>query len=132
MGRGPPSADVFKANSSGETPAYARTGRRRGSPRTRRARLVDLGHRSPSRARPRDGARLPCRRADARRPEAGRPDPLEPFVSYLAARFADDPHLWLTALFDEVVRLGYRRSYPSFARGVRRAGLRPTASRAAA
>lgn len=53
------------------------------------------------------------------------PDPLEPFVSYLVARFADDPHLWLTALFDEVVRLGYSRSYPSFARAVRRAGLRP-------
>jgi transposase len=53
------------------------------------------------------------------------PDPLEPFVAYLAARFADDPHLWLTALFDEVVRLGYPRSYPSFARGVRRLGLRP-------
>ncbi|HSW43215.1 MAG TPA: hypothetical protein VLM76_11960 [Patescibacteria group bacterium] len=53
------------------------------------------------------------------------PDPLEPFAAYLAARFADDPHLWLTALFDEVVRLGYSRSYPSFARGVRRAGLRP-------
>jgi len=46
-------------------------------------------------------------------------------VPYLAARFADDPHLWLTALFDEVVRLGYPRSYPSFARGARRAGLRP-------
>jgi len=53
------------------------------------------------------------------------PDPLEPFVAYLAARFADDPHLWLTALFDEAVRLGYPRSYPSFARGVRRLGLRP-------
>jgi len=53
------------------------------------------------------------------------PDPLEPFVAYLAARFADDPHLWLTALFDEVTRLGYPRSYPSFARGVRRLGLRP-------
>ena len=25
-----------------------------------------------------------------------------PFAPYLAARFADDPHLWLTALFDEV------------------------------
>ena len=30
------------------------------------------------------------------------PDPLEPFAAYLAARFVDDPHLWLTALFDEV------------------------------
>jgi transposase len=57
-----------------------------------------------------------------RRPD---PDPLEPFVGYLAARFVDDPHLWLTALFDEVVPLGYPRSYPSFVRGVRSHGLRP-------
>lgn len=53
------------------------------------------------------------------------PDPLEPFAPYLAARFADDPHLWLSALFDEVVPLGYPRSYPSFVRAVRAAGLRP-------
>ncbi len=53
------------------------------------------------------------------------PDPLEPFAPYLAARFADDPHLWLSALFDEVGRLGYPRSYPSFVRAVRAAGLRP-------
>src|SRR5256712_6982775 len=53
-----------------------------------------------------------------RRP--ARPDPLGPFVAYLAARFLDDPHLWLTALFDEVTALGYPRSYPSFVRGVRR------------
>jgi len=53
------------------------------------------------------------------------PDPLEPFAPYLAARFEDDPHLWLSALFDEVVRLGYARSYPSFVRQVRGAGLRP-------
>ena len=53
------------------------------------------------------------------------PDPLEPFAPYLAARFADDPHLWLTALFDEVAPLGYPRSYPSFVRAVRAAGLRP-------
>ena len=33
-------------------------------------------------------------------------DPLEPFVSYLAARFADDPHIWASALYDEVSRLG--------------------------
>ena len=57
------------------------------------------------------------------------PDPLEPFVAYLAARFADDPHLWLTALFDEVVPLGYPRSYPWFARGVRQHGLRPHCER---
>ncbi len=63
------------------------------------------------------------RQAGVRRRTA--PDPLEPFAPYLAARFGDDPHLWLTALFDEVVRLGYARSYPSFVRQVRRAGLRP-------
>ena len=53
------------------------------------------------------------------------PDPLEPFVVYLRARFVDDPHLWLTALFDEVTALGYSRSYPAFVRAVRRAELRP-------
>ena len=53
------------------------------------------------------------------------PDPLAPFAAYLAARFADDPHLWATALFDEVVPLGYQLSYVSFARQLRLAGLRP-------
>lgn len=53
------------------------------------------------------------------------PHPLEPFVPYLKARFADDPHVWASALFDEVTELGYERSYPSFARQVRLAGLRP-------
>ena len=53
------------------------------------------------------------------------PDPLAPFAAYLAARFAEDPHLWATALFDEVVPLGYELSYPSFARQLRLAGLRP-------
>lgn len=57
------------------------------------------------------------------------PDPLEPFVPYLAARFVDDPHLWLTALFDELVPLGYPRSYPSFVRSVRSHGLRPHCER---
>ena len=36
------------------------------------------------------------------------------FVDYAAARLAEDPHLWATALHDEVVKLGYDRSYPSF------------------
>jgi len=53
------------------------------------------------------------------------PDPLAPFVAYVSARFVDDPHLWATALFDEVVALGYACSYPSFARQLRTAGLRP-------
>jgi len=53
------------------------------------------------------------------------PDPLLPFVGYVKARFVDDPHLWASALFDEVVALGYGCSYPSFARQLRTAGLRP-------
>lgn len=59
----------------------------------------------------------------ARRP--GGPDPLERFSGYVVARFADDPHLWATALFDEVVAMGYDRSYPSFARQLRLGALRP-------
>jgi hypothetical protein len=65
------------------------------------------------------GKRQPGRRA------AARPDPLALFVPYLMARFADDPHLWATALYDEVVPLGYGCSYVSFARQLRLAGLRP-------
>jgi transposase len=53
------------------------------------------------------------------------PDPLTPFTEYVNARFVDDPHLWVSALFDEVVELGYGQSYPSFVRQVRLAGLRP-------
>ena len=34
-------------------------------------------------------------------------------------------NLWATALFDEVVALGYDRSYPTFARQVRQRELRP-------
>jgi transposase len=53
------------------------------------------------------------------------PDPLERFVPYVKARFVDDPHVWSSTLFDEVTELGYDRSYPSFARQLRVAGLRP-------
>jgi transposase len=65
------------------------------------------------------GEREPGRRATAK------PDPMAPFTAYLAARFADDPHLWASALFDEVVPLGYDLSYVSFARQLRLARLRP-------
>lgn len=58
-----------------------------------------------------------------RRP--GRPDALADYRAYVVARFTDDPHLWASALFDEVVGLGYAGSYVSFARQVRLAGLRP-------
>lgn len=66
-----------------------------------------------------NGERTPGRRA---RPA---PDPLEAFTKYLAARFVDDPHVWASALHDEVVRLGYPLSYPSFVRQLRQSGLRP-------
>jgi len=65
---------------------------------------------------------------EGREPGARRrcePDSLERFVPYLRARFVDDPHVWVSALFDEVVELGYPLSYPSFVRQVRGAGLRP-------
>ncbi len=37
------------------------------------------------------------------------PDPLGPFEGYIRARFADDHHLWETALFEEVLALGCER-----------------------
>jgi transposase len=57
--------------------------------------------------------------------QSAQPDPLAPFVIYLQERFADDAHLWATALYDEVLELGYDRSYPTFARQVRQHALRP-------
>ena len=54
-----------------------------------------------------------------------RPDPLAPYAAYVAARFVDDPHIWASALYDEVTPLGYDRSYVTFARQLRLAGLRP-------
>jgi transposase len=48
-----------------------------------------------------------------------------PFAVYLTARFAEDPHVWATTLFDEITDLGFDRSYPTFTRLVRDRGLRP-------
>ena len=53
------------------------------------------------------------------------PDPIERYRQYLAARFADNPHIWASALYDEVKALGYEESYVSFARQIRLAALRP-------
>ncbi|MGA2036552.1 MAG: IS21 family transposase [Acidimicrobiales bacterium] len=53
------------------------------------------------------------------------PDALTPYEAYIRARFDDDRHLWASALYDEVVALGYGRSYPHFVRQVRERGLRP-------
>jgi transposase len=66
-----------------------------------------------------NGARVAGERA------ASSPDAFEPYAAYCAARLSEDPHLWGTSLFDEVVALGYDRSYPSFTRGLRARGLRP-------
>ena len=38
------------------------------------------------------------------------------FVDYCRARLIEDPHLWAMTLFDEVVGLGFDRSYPTFTR----------------
>jgi transposase len=53
------------------------------------------------------------------------PDEFEPFVAYVRARFDEDPHVWATTLFDELVDLGFARSYPSFTRQLRVRQLRP-------
>jgi len=47
------------------------------------------------------------------------------FVDYCRARLVEDPHLWAVTLFDEVVGLGFDRSYPTFTRQLRARGLRP-------
>ena len=52
-------------------------------------------------------------------------DPFDRFEPYTKARLIEDPHVWATALFDEVVALGFDRSYPTFTRQVRQRGLRP-------
>ena len=53
------------------------------------------------------------------------PDPFEAFAAYCAQRLKDDPHLWASALFDELLELGYDRSYPTMTRQLRARGLRP-------
>ena len=47
------------------------------------------------------------------------------FVDYCRARLLEDPHLWAMTLFDEVVALGFDRSYPTFTRQLRARQLRP-------
>ncbi len=40
------------------------------------------------------------------------PDPLGPYAGYVRQRLTDDPHLSASTLFDELLDLGYDRSYP--------------------
>jgi transposase len=56
---------------------------------------------------------------------SGGGDSFARFTDRAAARLKEDPHLRATALHDEVVALGYERSYPSFTRALRLRGLRP-------
>ena len=54
------------------------------------------------------GARQPgVRRSSA-------PDPLAVVEDYIRLRFADDCHVWASALYDEVVPLGYALELPEF------------------
>ena len=66
------------------------------------------------------------RRAGRRRRSA--PDRFEKFEPYVRQRLREDPHLWGTALFDEITKLGYPQSYPTFVRRVRQGKLRPHCS----
>jgi hypothetical protein len=87
--------------------------------------MVGVGYR-PHLDRDRKNVRAYLRGERRPRIRAGvRPDPLGPFVPYPAAQVADDPHLWASALYDEVVPLGYGLSYVSFVPQLRLAGLRP-------
>jgi transposase len=47
------------------------------------------------------GGREPGRRASRG------PDVMAPYVEYCRIRLADDPHLWASALLDELRELGY-------------------------
>lgn len=52
-------------------------------------------------------------------------DAFEGFEAYCAQRLKDDPHLWAMTLFDELLELGYDRSYPTLTRQLRDRRLRP-------
>lgn len=51
--------------------------------------------------------------------QRSQPDPFDEIAAYVGQRLTDDPHVLATALFDEVVALGYPRSYQTFTRQLR-------------
>ena len=65
------------------------------------------------------GERVPGERTPAEE------DPFDQFEAYVRQRLSDDPHVWGSALFDEVVALGFAQSYPTLVRKIRDRGLRP-------
>lgn len=54
-----------------------------------------------------------------------RPGAFARYEEYVRIRLRDDPHVWATVLYDEVVELGYERSYQRFTAELRRRSLRP-------
>ena len=78
---------------------------------------------SPARVGTRSGLPRAGREAGVR--ERGLPDPFERFVAYAGQRLSEDPHLWASTLYDELLELGYDRSYPTMTRQLRDRGLRP-------
>ena len=56
-------------------------------------------------------------------------DRFDPFLDYCRARLVEDPHVWATTLFDEIVGLGFDQSYPTFTRQLRVRSLRPHCER---
>jgi transposase len=69
-------------------------------------------------------AYLAGERGPGRRASRG-PDVMAAYVEYCRIRLADDPHLWASALLDELRGLGYGGSYPSLTAAIRARGLRP-------
>jgi transposase len=63
------------------------------------------------------------RRPGERRPAV--PDNFAPYEPYARERLREDPHLWASALHDELRALGYDRSYQVLTRELRRRALRP-------
>jgi WbqC-like protein len=47
------------------------------------------------------------------------------FLDYCRLGLNDDPHLWSSVLFDEIVALGYLGGYSTFTRALRRHEVRP-------
>lgn len=59
------------------------------------------------------------------------PDVFAEFEGYVRARFRDDVHVPLSTLYDELVDLGFPRSYQTFTRVVRQRRLRPSCAHCA-
>jgi transposase len=70
------------------------------------------------------------RRPGERKPT--RAEAMEDFLGYCRQRLGDDPHLWSTTLFDEVVALGFAGSYQAFTASIRKHELRPRCQACAA